>query len=76
MTVLGEDPGVEIVVSKYVADAGATTYAWNTGLPNVIAANAIGASVGAEHIDSVSGPTVTVGGVVNSEPVYLIATGW
>ncbi|MEA1998125.1 MAG: hypothetical protein U9N61_02195 [Euryarchaeota archaeon] len=75
MTVLGEDPGVEIVVSKYVSDAGDTTYAWNTGLPNVIAASVEGEN-GDEHIDSIAAPTVTVGGTTDDEKLYLIATGW
>ena len=75
MTVLGEDPGVEILVSVYVSDAGGVTYAWNTGLPKVIAAT-VGGENGDETIASVSGPTVTIGGTADDEKLYLMATGW
>ena len=76
MTVLGENPGEEIIVNLSLADAGGGTYAWYTGLSIVNSAVAAVENAGAELVTSIAASTVTIGGTTNEKAVYAIAMGW
>lgn len=77
MTVLGENPGEEIIVNLNLADAGALGfYDWNTGLATVNTVAAAVETVGAELITSITNSTVRIGGTTDDKAVYAIAKGW
>ena len=76
MTVLGENPGEEILVNLSLADAGATSYAWYTGLSVVNSAVAAVEATGAERVTTIAASTVTIDGTADNKAVYALAMGW